>query len=96
MAPVEFLSSPLTPQTLSAIRVEENRLEGGLDSPQAVGTKSFSSIETGLALRSIGYRSVAVPGAPFDAKKGCVPNVQGRVLLDANVFSHLRMIVVVV
>jgi ferredoxin--NADP+ reductase len=31
-------------------------------------------------LRSIGYLGVAIPEVPFDARRGVVPNVAGRVL----------------
>lgn len=37
------------------------------------------SLATGLILRSIGYRGVAVDGLPFDESAGLVPNVDGRV-----------------
>jgi ferredoxin--NADP+ reductase len=34
-------------------------------------------------LRSIGYRGVALPGIPFDARRGLIRNQGGRVLDDA-------------
>ncbi len=37
-------------------------------------------IDTGLVIRSIGYRGRALPGLPFDEAAGVVPNEQGRVL----------------
>lgn len=37
-------------------------------------------IETSLVLRSIGYRSAPIPGVPFDADNGRLPNDNGRVL----------------
>ncbi|CAJ1499173.1 FAD-dependent oxidoreductase [[Mycobacterium] burgundiense] len=36
-------------------------------------------IETGLVLRSVGYRGTALPGVPFDTERGVVPNERGRV-----------------
>jgi ferredoxin--NADP+ reductase len=33
-----------------------------------------------LLFRSIGYSGVAIPGVPFDAKRGVIPNRDGRVL----------------
>ncbi len=37
-------------------------------------------LDTGLILRSVGYRGDAIAGLPFDAEAGVVPNRQGRVL----------------
>lgn len=38
------------------------------------------TLDCGLILRSIGYFGVPVePGIPYDAKKGIVPNIEGRV-----------------
>ncbi|KAA0115005.1 FAD-dependent oxidoreductase [Mycolicibacterium sp. P9-22] len=36
-------------------------------------------LDTGLVLRSIGYRGAPVPGLPFDETNGVVPNAAGRV-----------------
>ena len=36
-------------------------------------------VDTGLVLRSIGYRSLPVPGLPFDAASATVPHERGRV-----------------
>jgi ferredoxin--NADP+ reductase len=41
-------------------------------------------IETGLVFRSVGYRAEALPGLPFDARAGCVPNLDGRVVDPAS------------
>lgn len=38
------------------------------------------TIETGLVLRSVGYRGTAVPGLPFDDARGTIPNENGRVI----------------
>ncbi|MFC5678542.1 FAD-dependent oxidoreductase [Aeromicrobium endophyticum] len=47
--------------------------------PRAVATTEAEVVETGLVLRSIGYRGVAVPGLPFDAESSTVPHTGGRV-----------------
>ena len=48
---------------------------------QAVeGTDMTETIECGLILRSIGYKSIPVEaGIPYDEKRGIIPNTQGRV-----------------
>jgi NADPH-dependent glutamate synthase beta chain and related oxidoreductases len=37
-------------------------------------------IETGLVLRSVGYRGVPLPGVPFDERANVIPNEAGRVI----------------
>ncbi len=48
--------------------------------PGAVeGTGEFTSLEAELVLRAIGYRGIPLPGVPFDAATGRIPNAEGRV-----------------
>lgn len=75
-------SSSWGAQRVGGVKLEVTRLvggEGGKDQ-RAVGTGEFEVLPGGLVLRSIGYKSVSVEGAPFDERSGTVPNVQGRVL----------------
>ncbi|MFG2193954.1 FAD-dependent oxidoreductase [Streptomyces sp. NPDC048639] len=46
------------------------------------GTGEYEEIAAGTVLRSVGYRGVPLPGLPFDAESGTVPNEEGRVLRD--------------
>ncbi|XP_078439443.1 pyridine nucleotide-disulfide oxidoreductase family protein [Wolffia australiana] len=46
----------------------------------AVGTGQFEELDAGLVLKSIGYKSVSVPGLAFDKQRGVVPNIKGRVV----------------
>ncbi|GGN50395.1 NADP oxidoreductase [Streptomyces albiflavescens] len=46
------------------------------------GTGRYEEIEAQLVLRSVGYRGVPLEGLPFDADRGTVPNVAGRILRD--------------
>lgn len=69
---------------VSALRVERNCLQVGADGlPHAVGTGNHETIQTGLVLRSIGYRGVGMRGLPFDERAGIIPNVGGRVVESA-------------
>jgi ferredoxin--NADP+ reductase len=43
-------------------------------------TRPCDTLEAGLVLRSVGYRGVALPGLPFDARAGVVPNDGGRIV----------------
>ena len=45
-----------------------------------VNARTFWRLDVGLVFRSVGYRGVAIPGVPFDEKRGVVPNEKGRVL----------------
>lgn len=40
------------------------------------------TLPTDLVIRSVGYRGEPVGGVPFDAVRGVIPNVDGRVTLD--------------
>jgi ferredoxin/flavodoxin---NADP+ reductase len=57
------------------VRVERNELDG----LKARGTGHFFELETALVFRSIGYFGEPIPGVPFDAKAGFIPNVEGRI-----------------
>ncbi|KAJ3089116.1 hypothetical protein HK102_007177 [Quaeritorhiza haematococci] len=81
-SPKELITKDVEQDTkvLTGIKLEKNRLTGSIEHPRAVGTGEFEVIETGLVLRSIGYRSVSISGVPFDQNRGIVPNVDGRVV----------------
>ncbi|MEU2280930.1 FAD-dependent oxidoreductase [Streptomyces sp. NPDC013178] len=46
------------------------------------GTGRYEDVETQLVLRSVGYRGVPLEGLPFDAERGTVPHLAGRVLRE--------------
>jgi ferredoxin/flavodoxin---NADP+ reductase len=60
-----------------ALRTEVTELDG---SGHARGTGAYVEWPVQAVYRAIGYRSDAVPGAPFDETLGVVPNDGGRVL----------------
>ena len=85
---LHFLKSPaelLGKERVEAIVLEKNRLQGAPFEQQARGTGERSEIPCGLLFRSIGYKGVAVPGIPFDERKGVLPNRDGRLLDGDNV-----------
>lgn len=49
---------------------------------RATDTGERETLETGLVLRSIGYKGVPIEGVPFDEKRGLIPNENGRVTED--------------
>ncbi|HEV3465459.1 MAG TPA: NADP oxidoreductase, partial [Actinomycetota bacterium] len=82
---LRFLASPVEivgrDGRITGLRVERNQLVvdayGGLRSK---GTGQFDLIETGLVVRSIGYRTVPIEGVPFDPATSTVSNIAGQVL----------------
>jgi ferredoxin/flavodoxin---NADP+ reductase len=66
---------------VAAVKIERNRLVmdeyGGL---RAKGTGSFETIAAGMVLRAVGYRSVPLPGVPFDDTTYTITNLAGRVI----------------
>ncbi|RGA00321.1 NADP oxidoreductase [Microbispora triticiradicis] len=71
LRPVEILGI----SRVEGVRLERTRLEDG----RVVGTGEFETIPADMVMRSVGYRSVALPGVPFDARAMTVPNVAGKV-----------------
>lgn len=62
------------------VELERNRLEEQDDGYLAsVGTGEHEDLPAGLVIRAVGYRSLPVPGLPFDDRRGRMPNRHGRV-----------------
>lgn len=75
---LEFYAQPveiLGDAHVSAVRFERTKVEGA----RAIGTGDCFDIPCGLVVAAIGYRSDPIKGAPFDDKKGIIPNDNGRV-----------------
>jgi ferredoxin--NADP+ reductase len=80
----EYALRPLIPGNKRIVLRFDTTVEaiGGTDAVQEVRIRrgrESQSLTTGLVLRSIGYRGVAVDGLPFDDDAGVVPNDAGRV-----------------
>jgi ferredoxin--NADP+ reductase len=78
-----FLASPVElvgEGSVRALRYEENELVDKGGSVSARGTGRIHELSTGFVVRSIGYQGLPIPGVPFDAKRGVIPNECGRVL----------------
>ncbi|HWT32426.1 MAG TPA: FAD-dependent oxidoreductase [Microbacterium sp.] len=74
-APVEVLGSAET--GVEAVRFE--RTVPGADG-SVTGTGEFREIAVGQVYRAVGYYGTPVVDAPFDERRGVVPNVEGRVV----------------
>jgi ferredoxin--NADP+ reductase len=84
---LRFLVSPTAlegAERVERIVLGRNRLERDSSGTiQARPTGETESVPVGLVFRSVGYRGVAVPGLPFDERRGIIPNDAGRVLDSA-------------
>jgi ferredoxin/flavodoxin---NADP+ reductase len=80
---LRFLASPVellgAAGRVRALRVEDNRLVGAGPHIRAEPTGKVWELETGLVIRSVGYRGAAIPGMPFEAKRNVIPSSAGRV-----------------
>jgi ferredoxin--NADP+ reductase len=83
---LRFLASPVEVKGDASGRVRglvlvRNRLvAGGQGGLKAEPTGETEELPVGLVFRSVGYHGIAVPGLPFDEKRGVVPNDRGRAM----------------
>jgi ferredoxin--NADP+ reductase len=80
---LRFRQSPvalLGDERVEAVELVRNRLEtDAAGAVRAVATDERETLPAGIVFRSVGYRGVELPGVPFDAGTGTVPNERGRV-----------------
>jgi ferredoxin--NADP+ reductase len=79
---LRFLVSPvalLGEDKVEAIEIVRNELVEEDGRIVARPTGATETIPCGLVLRSVGYKGVALPGVPFDERRGVMPNDRGRV-----------------
>jgi ferredoxin--NADP+ reductase len=65
---------------VEGIVLDEQRLAGEAGAQSAAATGWQHELQAGLVFRSVGYRGTPLPGLPFDARAGVIPNAQGRIL----------------
>jgi ferredoxin/flavodoxin---NADP+ reductase len=66
---------------VTSVKIERNRLASTPDGYlNAEGTGEFEELPVGMVLRSVGYYGVALPGVPYNERKGIIPNEHGRVI----------------
>ncbi len=87
-----FLKSPVVitgKNKVEKIVLEKNILSGEPEKQSALGTGVLEELSCGNIFRSVGYRGVAIPGVPFDEKKGIFPNEFGRIMDHKKVLPGL-------
>lgn len=78
VSPVEVLGRD---GRVAGLRLERNRLEAdGRGGVAAVGTGELEELPVTMVIRAIGYKSLPLVDLPYDARRGIVPNREGRVI----------------
>lgn len=77
LRPVEVLGGP--DGRVTGMRFERTAPDGR---GGVTGTGVHVDVPAQLVLRSVGYQGVALPGLPFDERRGTVPHAAGRVLRE--------------
>jgi ferredoxin--NADP+ reductase len=77
VSPVEIIGTERV-EGLSIVRNELYESEDGSIRPRP--TSSIRTLPLGLVFRAIGYQGVPLPGIPFDAMRGVIPNELGRIV----------------
>ena len=76
-SPVEIVGNG----SVTGVRLERNELvTSGDGSLRTKATGETEIINCGLVLRAVGYLGAALPGVPFEAGVGVIPNVAGRIV----------------
>lgn len=78
VSPVEILGEGGRVAGVRLVHNELYRDDRGTLRPRPTAREEI--LPCGLVFRAVGYRGVALPGLPFDARSGTVPNDEGRVL----------------
>lgn len=83
------LEGLMAPRNVGAVRYVQNELVPPLSSAASTtdpsgfvarATTSETVSPTSVVFKSVGYRSIGLPGLPFDEKRGLIPNESGRIL----------------
>jgi len=93
MNPVKFIPDANDGSRLGSVLCEVTKLEGEAHKQVAVGTEEMREIPAQMALVSIGYKGVALPGMKsniFDEAKGVVKNIHGKVESNLYVSGWLK------
>lgn len=86
---IHFLRSPVEvigrEGRAAEVKLEKTRLEAALqpgEDQKARGTGEYDTIPADLVLKSIGFKSVGIPGVAFDSRAGVIPNKHGQVYTE--------------
>jgi len=85
LRPAELVPSEADAKQVGAVRLQRTALTGPANQQRAidVGTPNANAtlqLPCDLLLSSVGYRSLSLPGVPWDERRSIVPNSGGRVV----------------
>jgi ferredoxin--NADP+ reductase len=78
LSPVQFIGDEHG--HVRAVEFARNELVAENGAIRAHATEQRERIDADLVFRAIGYRGIALPGVPFDERRGVIPNEGGRVM----------------
>ncbi len=79
VSPVEILGDER--RQVKAVRLVKNELyQADTGEIRCRSSGRYELLETGLVLRSVGYKGIPLSDVPFDSDRGVIPNDRGRVL----------------
>jgi ferredoxin--NADP+ reductase len=78
LSPLQFIGDD--DGHVRAVEFARNELVDEDGAIRAHATDERERIDADLVFRAIGYRGVALPGVPFDERRGVIPNDRGRVM----------------
>ncbi|HZJ29785.1 MAG TPA: FAD-dependent oxidoreductase [Solirubrobacterales bacterium] len=77
VSPVEIIGT----ERVEGLAIVHNELYESEDgSIRARPTDRVTTVPLGLVFRAIGYQGMPLPGIPFDAMRGVIPNERGRII----------------
>lgn len=74
-SPVEILGG----DSVESVVIARNEID---PTGRVVATAERTTLDVGMVISAVGYRSSPLPGIPFDPETGGVPNVGGRIVVD--------------
>ena len=80
--PIEFIPSESDPSRLGSVKMQRMQLEGRPGKQRAINSTAeddpvFSNLKCDAFIKSVGYKSVRIPGLPWDEKKHVIPHSYG-------------------
>ena len=80
--PVELIPSAEDPSKLGTVKLQRMKLSGPASKQQAIASEdpdstTFSDLKCDAFIKSIGYKSLPIPGLPFDERRHTIPHSYG-------------------
>jgi len=73
----------VTTGEVGSVLFEKCALEGPPHAQKAISTGETEEIPCDLLLSAVGYKTLALPGVPFNTQSNTIPHSSGRVLVDS-------------